>query len=396
MSKIRVNNISKIDRRNRNILFCKIATIILSIVLICMSFNLFLNQYYEPKEYTSDLSKHIKFGKEGNNLYSLMYVILGFLSSWPNPGFFIAIVLTFFVVFSVWATKKLLSFFCPDTDKWILWVYALICNMSFPIQITLTENHSVRGYMTSNVYHNSTYLAMKPLAFLVIYYFFTLKDKYVEKPLKIKQWFIFTGLMLITTAFKPNFIIGFSLAMLITMIYDFIKNKFKSVLNFIIMGTTVFPSIILVYYQQSTLFDEKSEMKFGYFAALEELTSQVRGHIYIYLLMSFLFAFIIAAVCFKEFFTDSCYVFSWVFLLVNMFFATFLYETGPRATHGNFLWAAYFAAGFILAVSIAKYDKLIKEEKITCMIVSSAVLGAQFFSWLNYMIELCNGRVPYR
>ena len=79
-----------------------------------------------------------------------------------------------------------------------------------------------------------------------------------------------------------------------------------------------------------------------------------------------------------------------------MFFATFLYETGPRATHGNFLWAAYFAAGFILAVSIAKYDKLIKEEKITCMIVSSAVLGAQFFSWLNYMIELCNGRVPYR
>ena len=81
--------------------------------------NTLANLKVEPKEYTSDLSKHIKFGKEGNNLYSLMYVILGFLSSWPNPGFFIAIVLTFFVVFSVWATKKLLSFFCPATDKWI-------------------------------------------------------------------------------------------------------------------------------------------------------------------------------------------------------------------------------------------------------------------------------------
>lgn len=389
---------SKLSQKQKVSRYCMIATVAITFVYTAVLLLLFYRQYYLTNNvdyYKSDLTMHIKFGKSGESLYSLMYLCLGLLDSLPYPGVCIGVFLVLFLLFGVWATKQLIAYLRPAQDKWVVWVYAWICNMVFPLTVPYFPHFGsfdYRGLLNFNIYHNSTYIAMKPFALLAVLCFFKLMDnRYEQKRISAKEWIVFSLMMLLATAFKPNFIIGFSLTMLCVLIADFIRCRGKNILNFILVGTTVFPSAALTLYQQSQLFGESSQIKIGFLTALRAMTE----HPEIPLLLSFVFPLVILAFSFRDLKSDKLYRFTWLHMLINLFMTLFLYETGKRIKHGNFLWGSYFAIGLLFIFSVCKLDGLIEKKKTACIVCGSMILGMNIFCWFNYMCDILNGNFPF-
>ena len=360
--------------------------------------TLFYRQYYWTNNvnyFKSDLTMHIKFGKSGDSLYSLMYICLGFLDSLPYPGICIGVFLTAFLLFGVWATRQIIAFARPKQDKWVVWIYAWICNLVFPLTVSYIPHFgsfNYRGLLNFNIYHNSTYIAMKPFALLAVLCFFKMMfNRYYEKRISVKDWIVFSLMMLLATAFKPNFIVGFSLTVLCVLIADFIRCRGKNILNFILVGTTVFPSVLLTLYQQAQLFDEKSQMKIGFMKALGAMTK----HPAIPVLLSLAFPLVILAFAFKDIKPDKFYRFAWVHMLINLAMTLFLYETGSRLKHGNFLWGSYLAIGLLFILSVCKLDELFEKRKLGYAFCGSMVLGMNVFCWFNYIFSILKGNFPF-
>lgn len=374
---------------------CMGLTIFFFVGYCAMFLTLFYKQYYFGHYgYMSDLLYHIEFFKTGENMYSLMYVFLGLLDMLPFPGEFIAVFLTGLLLLGVYATKKLLQFLMPHKDTWVVWVYAWVCNMFFKILIPIIPFISTFRYETVlnfNVYHNPTYIAMKPFAVLSVYYFLTFIKKYPTEGIKVKEWFIFSGLMLAATAFKPNFIVGFSIAVLFVLIFDFFSHKGKHILNYIAVGTTVFPSIALTVFQQTQVFNENSHIRIGFMTALNAMNDWPLVGI----ILSMVFPIVILIYNFKDIFKDKFYTFGLLQMLTNLFITFFVYEDGPRLAHGNFLWSSYFAVGIFVIVSMYKFNKLAEQNNKGAIALTSAILGAHFMGWLNYCFDLLNGGRPF-
>lgn len=392
-----MRTVRTISREKQTALACRIITYALFIGYSIFFFILFYRQYTlgAPKIiYRSDLHQHIKFGKSGNMLYSLTYIILGFLDSLPHPELFIPAALLFFLLLGVVAAKVLLQFILKDWNKWHIWIFAWISNMFFPLTMPYIPHigeFDYRGLLNFNVYHNPTYIMMKPFAIFSVYMFFRLFKKYADEGIKVSEWFIFAGLMLLTTLFKPNFMIGFSISMLCMMIFDFIKRRGKGFLKFVVFGTTVFPSIALMVYQEITLFDANSSMKIGFMTALRKMAY----HPEIKLLLSLVFPIVILCFVFKDIIKDKIYAFSWLHMIINLAITVFIYETGYRANHGNFIWSSNFAIGILFIASLAKLLELAKQKRPVAFGVSAAVLGVHVFCWINYIFDIFQGNLAF-
>lgn len=390
-----MNHLTPPAQKSRYSKTCMVITAVFFVGYTAMFLSLFYHQYYYGYYgYMSDLLYHIEFFKTGENLYSLMYVLLGLLDMLPSPGEFIAVFQTGLLLFGVYATKKLLQFLMPHKDKWVVWVYAWMCNMFFKIIIPVipfVDTFRYEVILNFNVYHNPTYIAMKPFAILSVYYFLTLIKKYPKQGITVKEWFIFMGLMLTATAFKPNFIVGFSLAVLCVLIFDFIRFKGKNILNYIAVGTTVLPSIALTFFQQTQVFNDNSHIRIGFMTALNAMDEWPLITVF----LSMVYPLVILAYNFKDAFKDKLYAFGLLQMLTNLAITFFVYEDGPRLTHGNFLWSSYFAVGIFVMVSMYKFNKLAEKNNKGAVIISSAILGAHFMGWVNYVFDLLNGGRPF-
>lgn len=385
-----------ISEKQKIALVCKIATFVFFIGYAIFFTILFHRQYWlgSPQQYQADLHTHIAFGRTGKNLYSLTYILLGLVDKLPHPGVCTSVMLTGFLLLGVVASKVLLQFLMPKQNKWIVWVFAWIANMFFAFNMPYIPHFGelyYRGMLNFNVYHNPTYIMMKPFAIFSVWFFFRLLNRYAEKGIKVYEWFVFSGLMLLTTFFKPNFMIGFSISMLIVLIFDFFRHKGKIILRCIALGTTVFPSVALMVYQQATLFNANSQLKIGFMTGLRAMAYRTEFTIP----LSLVFPVIILIFAFRDLFKDRYYTFGWLHMLVNLSITLFVYETGHRLPHGNFIWSSFFALGILFIVSLVKYEKLARQRRIGALALSSGALGVHVFCWVNYVSDLFRGGLGF-
>ena len=165
----------------------------------------------------------------------------------------------------------------------------------------------------------------------------------------------------------------------------------NNILNYIIVGTAVLPSIALVVFQQSQVFDDSSHLRVGFMTALNAMDKNSL----ITLFLSMVFPIAIMIYCFKDIFKDKFYAFGILQMLTNLCITFFVYEDGWRLNHGNFIWSSYFAVGIFCAVSMYKHNKLVQTNRKDAVIITSAILGAHFMGWVNYVFDLLNGGRPF-
>lgn len=338
--------------------------------------------YYCP---LNDLPAHISAGMSNSSLYSLTLYILGFLWKLTYNRIMVSIFLTLLTLLSIWATFKLLKYLLPKISCVSLYAAALVCNMYMPLFLPFFNDYRYLGLPSFVLYHNSTYIAMRPFALFSILIFLKLRDQYFLEKIKFREWIIFSFLMFITTWFKPNFIFGFAPSMLIIMIIDFVRGHGKKILNYIIFGSTIFPSIIFLLWQQSQLFNESPEGSLGF--SVFKVWGCYARHPIIATVQAIAFPLVILVFNYKDLIKDKTYGFGWIFAVVNICIYAFIHENGWRQIHGNLGWCANFGCGVLFIISMYKFLSTVCCKNLKYIIITSGILGMHFLCWVNFYKE---------
>ncbi len=375
-----MNNIKTKRKINTTWIFSIATTIIFCLILI----PLYKNQTIIELHTNSDLWPHIKAGLSENNGYSLTYIILGFL--WKLPRYHNVIVSLFLMtlnILSIIFTYMFFKIYLKNIPKEYLYLASLTCNIYMPIHMPQLHVSPYIGVFCFNLYHNSTYQAMKPFAVLSIIIFIKLFNKYYDKTISILEWISFASCLFITTWFKPSFMFGFAPCMLVIMIMDFIKRKGKNILNYIVFGTTTFPSLLLMLWQQKQLFDQQNGIEFGF---LKVWMLHTKNPL-IGLILSISFPLVVLIFSYKDLLVDKIYQFGWFFAVVNISIFAFLCESGGRFEHGNLGWGAQFAVGILFITSMYKFLHKIKNISKFKVGITSAILGMHVLCGVNYILK---------
>lgn len=377
--------------RKKNIsiawLFCIIITVIYGLVLIV----LYRNQTNLDTNTPSDIFGHIEFGVSGTRSDSIMFPILAFLWNLSHyRSFLIALVLTIFSILSIFFTYVLLKMHIKNVVNIYLYAAALVCNIYMPIHIPclyisslINRSSPYLGMLGFNLWHNSTYIAMKPFALLSMILFFKLINNYYTKSVSFMELIYFCGALFITSLFKLSFAFVFMPCMVIFMIIDFIRGKGKNILNYILFGITILPTALLMIWHKFQLFDQTNEMGFGFL----KVWRMYSNHPLINIILSTAFPLIVLIFCYRDIIVDKVYQFSWIFALIGISTFAFLYESGSRLYDGNFAWGAYFAVGLLFVISMYKFIDKIKYMSKFKLIIVSAVLGMHILCGINYILK---------
>ncbi len=360
-------------------------------VILTFLYAMFLFFAYKPlaspDATETDLPAHIKAGIEDKSVYSLTYIILGLLWRLPHGSCFIALFLALFLCLSVLFTFILLKKLVGNIQNHWLYIISLALNIYMPLYVPIINKDMYLGTISFNLYHNPTYITMKPFAILSLFLFIQIREKILDKELDVFKYILFALALFIATWFKPSFAFGFIPCVVLAVLVDFFRGKLKNINKFIFLGFTFVPTALLMLWQRTQLFNDDgvSEISIGIF----KVWSLYVRHPLAALVLSLAFPIVVLIFNFKDLAKDKVYRFSWIFAVFNVLIFAFLYESGPRMAHGNFGWGAHFAVGVLFILSIAKFIQKIKKINIEKTVFGSLVLGMHLIAGLNYFLQFC-------
>ena len=376
--------------------------------------------YYKQTQWTggavyeSDLPAHIKMIIVDGWYYSLTALVYKALYMFGNGSMAIAVFLAICTVAAVWLTHKLMLILygqyvcakskkemCADGDKWkcFLLLGAFFVNIAMPCYIRGLSDGRYIGMESANIWHNSTYIVMKPLALICIILYVDLMNSYQER-LSVRKWFLFSIALVICTGVKPSFLVTFAPMMAIFLLLDLIRGiPFKKVFLF---GLTVIPSLLVILFQNAVLFGGDTgngwEIKPGYALSMHS------GHPILAAGLSILFPLMVFVWNIKRIKRERWISFAWLMAFIGFAEIFLLSEIGTRASDGNFMWGYSFAILVIFIVSIlmwlsninmyclsAKTDK--KDVVLYRLYVASTaiVLVYHIYCGLYFYINLLRG-----
>lgn len=214
-------------------------------------------------------------------------------------------------------------------------------------------------------WHNPTYHLMRLLGYLVLTIYFILFKCYKNNDnKKFKFYGLFIILLTLVNYAKPNFFLGFAPAMLIVLVYDLITSKGKQLKNIIMFGCCVLLTMPVLFLQSATLFGSGSNASIiistEQFLTLFSNSSGINS-----IISNLLFPLFTTIVYFCIYFGKSkkeldasILVQSWLMFAISFFERFFLFETGPREGHGNFLWGCFFFTDVLYIVCFVEWITL--------------------------------------
>ena len=198
---------------------------------------------------------------------------------------------------------------------------------------------------------------MKLAAVFVLWYFLKLMNTY-KNGLSVKQWFIFTVLVGISTGVKPSFLMVFAPVMAIMLLVDLIKGvKFSRVFLF---GLTQVPSLLIILWQNVVLFGDDTGN--GFMIKPFYTLAQRSDNPKIALVFSVLFPAVIGLVHIKDVWKDKLYLGSLLVWAVG-FLEVFLFvESGSRSKDANFMWGYSIALFVLFVISLVRWFRDLKDK----------------------------------
>lgn len=351
----------------------KIYQILIVIALLIITFILTTRLFiYQAEEiFESDLPAHISDAlDESINNYSITSPIYKFLYNNVGGAVAICVFLSIINIVTIPVTKRILDYFIKDDKHFLKWLYAIGLDYAIAIVILpLTKGYWNVGLFQPTIWHNSTYLCMKLFGLLATFYFFKIRENYLEK-IKIHEYIIFTILLFITNSIKPNFILMFAPAVAVLLLIDFIKcikekNK-KGIAHIFAIGISILLSLSVLLYQNYVVYGEGSQEEGGIEFGFLSVYVHYNRHPVFGLIQSFALPLFIFIANFKKFFKNKNYVLAFLMDIFSLLTFFFINETGDRKFHGNFSWGVYLAVmiTYILSVVILHNSKYNKDEEI--------------------------------
>ena len=206
------------------------------------------------------------------------------------------------------------------------------------------------GYLFPNAFHNPTIILLRPLALgLFLACAVVLGGGAEPRPART------AGLALLTVSCalaKPSYLICLLPALGLAWLLDGLpRNRRWSAL---VLGVLVPGALVTAGQAWFTLTTERMEPTTIAFAPLEVVFLHTRRDVpllAVKLALSIVFPLAVAAAFARQAARDAALRVAWLAFLAGAFYAYGLAETGPRRTHGNFLWSGQAAAAVLFAAS---------------------------------------------
>lgn len=369
--------------------------IIIDVLVILSVFALsfiVVNNFINGTISTGDYILHIEDALSGGG-YSLMSILIkktiNLTGSYNSIAFLMSILICLTIFTCSYMIKCIFSIFNIEIEYYKIIPFAattiFLCKLCMPNW----SNYYYINSLSTQPWHNSTYIIMRMFGFLVLGLFFSIQNHYLEK-INIKEFALFTICLFLVNFSKPNFIIAFAPMMLIFLIIDFIKTKTKGFKQCFIFGTCVLISCIILIYQYKVIFPSNGSEGMAF--SIDNMISYFMKDkkIIIYLLLDFAFPIYVLVlflknrkeICSKD---KRIFIQTWIMYLISFMEFMLIIETGDRYDDGNFGWGGLFFANVLFIVSACMLYKIKKEKLIT---VQEYTIG-QYTYCLHLITGLC-------
>lgn len=343
--------------------------IFIAVALYLVCYHLFYGQansiHDELGTYISDLTAHIRYGIDGIG-YSLLYKVIGyFVKHFGTSG--VAALESSMIVLTWYFGRRLIDRVAGYRS--VVSIYAslgLIFLAAIHVPGTGRDYFFYEEFVVTQPWHNITFIGMRLFAILTIYYFIDLYGNY-QRETMWRNYALVSGFLFISAYIKPNFFISFSFALLIVLVLDFLMDpgRWKRIPKYFMLGSTVFPSCIILYVQSLDLYPSGLEGDAGTETSGVAITwfrgilGCSLGHVLTNVSLSLAFP-IIVFVFNKGGDRTSRYI--CLLYIVSFAVANMFQETGPRMNHGNFFWGMFCAGYFLFLFAISLFLKNWRER----------------------------------
>lgn len=385
------------------------ANICISFVLYALLTLLFYRQAWEYEgRYWSDLPWHIRAGIDGGD-YSFLYFMIGTIYRLTGSYFWIASFESSLVILAFLASEEYLYRSLKVSGKWAVCISAgaiFLCSLYVP----LLYPYCYPGSLLTQPWHNITYLGMRLFSIPVFFHTLHILESYRNR-FTWKDWLIIAAPLLLCTSIKPNFLAGYSMALLCILIADFAGDLFKKELSvssffrYISLGSTVFPAVLILFYQMFILYGEQngvaSESGMTLLLWSSQFFEQGIMTAIIGVIRDLAFPLLVTAYGYKCFSKKDKFV--WLLFLITLIQRIVLEETGPRAGDGNFTWAIYNVGYLLFLYMVPKFIQLVrmvpwgqKGLREKCFTWAGTILLCMhLFFGLRYFLIVLSGEIYY-
>ena len=230
---------------------------------------------------------------------------------------------------------------------------ALSLGLAVIAPITIWTDQLMLGYLNPIVYHNPTSITARlfviPVSILAFRCFRSLPYRSLNN--RIYILLLCAVLMVLSILAKPSFALALVPGCLLFAIWHVIRRRH---VDWLLLTVGVLVPASLTVGMQTIIsyrdFDDGSFVAVGFLTFMKLWIPTWR--IPIQLLLSVVFPLGIGLLYVKQARRHLLLTFAWTVFICSILVSYFLYESGPRMRHGNFLWTSYNAVFLLMFVSI--------------------------------------------
>jgi hypothetical protein len=282
-----------------------------------------------------------------------------------------------------------------NINKKLITLFAFILVFSFAIpdfyNLFFLKNLYL-GRIVPNVWHNSTTIFLFPFALMLFWKQFNL-IKSASTP-SFKDIVALSLLVVLNALIKPSFLFVLIPVTSIWIILKYELKNFKKILIVflpLVIGVLVIGILSLaIYVFQAGSFQEESSSIFlsGFFEGLGQWIPA--WYIPISLVMSYILPLFVLLIFKRKLLEYKPFLFALFLTLTGLMISALFMESGPRSSHGNFMWQNVICCYLLLLTTmsflIAKWDKIKRNSK-TLIGIKILILG-HFLAGIIYLIKI--------
>lgn len=333
-----------------------------------------------PEHYHSDMKAYIQEIQGLNEKYSYPYPVFfkiaAFLNLFAGPEFSVALATMLLNSLAMVITKYFFNQIALARlenslakCKWLAGVIISLVSISLffismlfpPSGIYLPGiKYKYVGVFTANPFHNATYMAARPFAILVFFWFAKLLNCYEQgyggkwngsqTGVAMKDYVLFSLFLLLATMTKPSFTLVMVGTAGLIMLYRLFQAEFRNFIPTIQLGICFVPTFIDLLYQYKGVFVPQEGQRRGIGFCFGDVWSLYCDNIPLAIGLAIGFP-ILVLVChikqlkqlWKE---NTLYRFSWQIYVMSFVMTFFLYEKGFRKPDFNFSWGYMYGIFF--------------------------------------------------
>lgn len=259
------------------------------------------------------------------------------------------------------------------------------------IYIRLFNKYIYLGQGSINIYHNPTFIAVKPFAIASFYYFIFLVNNMKENIYDRKLFIKFAVFLFLSVLAKPSFLQVFIFLLLLISIYLLLNKKVKYV---VYISLCIIPSLLFLMFQFIMNFNISGINHDAHEIYIKfVLEHPFTDSMFISLLLFLAFPLYVIMTNLKEI-KNNIYsntiistLLSLFLVIIGYFQVLLLHERG-REKHGNFFWGYMGVATLLWITTLSLFVKDINKSNVLTLkhIVGLILLSLHTLSGILYIM----------